>query len=276
MLLVYGLNRDRAEVVVGPAGLALKVVDGVSSEKTYVVGADPVEVGAMALLVMGNTVELRGKSWIWTGKKAQSDDGEKVVLRAHWFIAPRNLKLPGDITSLAEEDLRKLFDAVVRRVSRKPIFAFTLEPVLTEGSRHTFLFGLYDLMALYRMSHTAARTRLLDEGVKIIEGLRVLVRRDGEGRIQPGLSAGSSTVEWLSEEQEMNLRGVLSRSLWFQRAANFSLGTLTAYVGADRLRRVRASGGDFWDVGVTVEVAGRRVVFRSPESVAALLVILGL
>jgi len=276
MLLLYGSNRKRAEVVAGPAGLALKVLDGASGERTYVVGADPVEVGAMALLVMGHGVDLRGKSWMWTGKEAQTEGGEKVVLRAHWYVSPRILRLPEDVASLGVEDLRRFLDAVVRQAGRKPIFAFTLEPVLAEGTRHTFQLGQYDLIALYKMSHEAARTRLLEEGVRIIEGLRVLARREEDSRIRLGLSAGSSTVEWLSEEQETNLRGVLSRSLGFQRPANFTLGALKAYVGATRLRKVRASGGDFWDVGVSVEVAGRRVTFRSPESVAALLVILGL
>jgi len=125
MLLLYGSNRDRAEVVAGPAGLALKVLDGSSGERTYVVGADPVEVGAMALLVIGHAVDLRGKSWMWTGKEAQTEGGEKVVLRAHWFVAPRILKLPEDAASLGVEDLWKLLDAVVRQASRKPIFAFT-------------------------------------------------------------------------------------------------------------------------------------------------------
>ena len=276
MVLLYGSNRDRAEVVAGPAGLALKVLDGSSGERTYVVGADPVEVGTMALLVMGRAVDLRGKSWMWTGKEAQMEDGEKVVLRAHWFVAPRSLKLPEDATSLEVEDLRKLLDALVRQATRRPIFAFTLEPVLAEGTRHTFQLSYYDLMALYRMSHAAARTRLLEEGVRIIEGLRVLARQEGDGRARLGLSAGSSTIEWLSGEQETNLRGVFARALGFQRPANFTLGALKAYVGASRLRKVRASGGDFWDVGVSVEVAGRRVTFRSPESIAALLVILGL
>ena len=274
MFLLYGLNRNRAEVVIGPSGLALKVVDGSGGEKTYVVEADPVEVGVMALLVIGYAADLRRKSWMWTGREAEEGE-EKIVLRAHWFVAPKVLKLPEDIASLGIEELRKVLAGVARQVNTRPIFSFTLEPVLAEGTRHRFQLSHYDLISLYRESHEAARARLLKEGVRLVEGLRVLAREEN-GRVRLGVSAGSSAVEWLSEEQEANLRGVFVRALGFQRPANFTLGALKAYVGASQLRRVRASGGDFWDVGVTVEVAGRRVPFRNPESAAALLVILGL
>ena len=277
MLLLYGLNRARAEVVVGPAGLALRVVDGSSGEKTYVVEADPLEIGMMALLVMGHAEDLRGKSWMWKGKEAQTEGGEKVILRAHWFVAPKVLKLSDEVTSLAIEDLRAVVKEVAKWTGRKPIFALTLEPVLADGALHTFLLGQYDLIALYVMSHVAARKRLIEEEVRIVNGLRVFAQQpDEDGGVRLGLSTGSSTVEWLNEEQQAYLRGVFRRALFLESPANFSLGALEVYVGGRELKRERAKGGSFWDVGVKVKVGQRRVTFRDPESAAALLVLLGL
>ena len=284
MILLHGLNLARAEMLVGPKGMVVRVHDRSNQTKTYKVDVDPLELGVMALLAIQRNVNLRAKTWMWKGElvgpedstQEEKEEGKGVLVRGRWFVRPVNLREPQNLSILEAEDLRKLIKNLIGQVNKRPVWVFEVEPVLTEGESYTFFVGNSELMSLVNMSHRSVLAKILDEGMRIVDGLCLVAKREDGGGFTLGIMTGSSTVQWLTEEHKTYLRGVLTRALEFERAADFTLGALKAYVGADRLRKVRAVGGNFWDVGVTVKVAKRQVTFRSPESVAALLVILGL
>jgi len=291
-VLVFGTSREAAEFWVYGFEVEIRVSgDGRRYE------ADPVEVGEVALLALTG----RGfdGSRVWPGVEG------KGVLRAHWFRRPPRARALLDVAArvsagVGEDRVARELERLAARFSARPVFGFREEEICFEAigagesgegktsveepsdggrgdrakggsSPVVWLFGRFELAELVREAGRAARERLREERFRLIGGLGVVATEGASGL---GLMAGNAGVFSLSADAVRGLRAFLLRALDQERGGVFRDGALSAYVEGGRLARVLRSGGNFWDAGVVIEVAGRRVRFTSPAEAARLLVFL--
>ncbi len=288
---VFGTTRETAEFLVSGAGVEIRTRgDG----RRY--AADPVEVGEVALLAL--TGHGPDGSRVWPAV-----DG-KEVLRAYWFRRPPRARVLSELAvrvsaGVGEDRIARELEKLAARFSARPVFGFREEeirfeaigtggpaespaeelPDSGEGDRAekgsspvVWLFGRFELAELAREAARAARERLKEEKFRLIGGLGVVATEGAESGL--GLAAGNAGVLPLSVDAVRGLKAFLLRALDQERGGVLRDGALSAYMEGGRLARVLRSGGNFWDAGVVIEVAGRRVRFTSPAEAARLLVFL--
>lgn len=284
---VFGTTREIAEFLVMGAGVEIRTRgDG----RRYV--ADPVEIGEVALLALTG----HGPD----GSRVWSAVGGNRLLRAYWFRRPPRARVLLEVAArvsagVGEDRVARELERLAARFSARPVFGFREEEIRLEaeaiegesekdedsgeGDRAgegaasvVWLFGRVELAELARGAARAAREKLKEEKFRLIGGLGVVATEGAESGL--GLAAGNAGVLPLSVETVRGLKAFLLRALDQERGGVFKDGALSAYVEGGRLVRVIRSGGNFWDVGVVIEVAGRRVRFTSPAEAARLLVFL--
>lgn len=219
------------------------------------------------------------------------------MLRAYWFRRPPRARVLLEVAArgVGEDRVARELERLAARFSARPVFGFREEEIRLEaeaiegessaekdedsgeGDRAgegaasvVWLFGRVELAELARGAARAAREKLKEEKFRLIGGLGVVATEGAESGL--GLAAGNAGVLPLSVETVRGLKAFLLRALDQERGGVFKDGALSAYVEGGRLVRVIRSGGNFWDVGVVIEVAGRRVRFTSPAEAARLLV----
>ena len=290
---VFGTTREIAEFLVSGAGVEIRTRgDG----RRY--AADPVEIGEVALLAL--TGHGPDGSRVWPAV-----DGKKV-LRAYWFRRPPRARMLSELAArvsagVGEDRVARELERLAVRFSARPVFGFREEEIRFEAIRTgepaegepqaeenadggegdragegsapvVWLFGRVELAELAREAARAARERLKEEKFRLIGGLGVVATEGGGSGL--GLAAGNAGVLPLSVDAVRGLKAFLLRALDQERGGVLRDGALSAYAEGGRLARVLRSGGNFWDAGVVIEVAGRRVRFTSPAEAARLLVFL--